>query len=129
MSYKICPNCKRINDENSEVCKYCGLSLKDYKNSTDEIKDNLKNFTDGIVSKIQNKIENEDFTDDIVSKIQNKIENDNLFRTNDIKEMIEKRSTAKKNKDYEEADRIRKELSEKGIELIDTREGTIYKIK
>ena len=46
-----------------------------------------------------------------------------------VKEMIEKRSLAKKNKDYEEADRIRKELSEKGIELIDTREGTTYKIK
>lgn len=46
-----------------------------------------------------------------------------------IKEMIEKRALAKKNKDYEEADRIRKELSEKGIELIDTREGTTYKIK
>ena len=89
MSYKICPNCKKINDENSEVCKYCGFSLKDYKNSTDEIKDNLKNFTDGIFSKIQNKIENEDFTDDIVSKIQNKIENEDIFRTNDIKEMID----------------------------------------
>ena len=46
-----------------------------------------------------------------------------------IKEMIEKRSTAKKNKDYSEADKIRKELLDKGIELIDTREGTTYKIK
>ena len=46
-----------------------------------------------------------------------------------IKEMIEKRSTAKKNKNYEEADKIRKELLDKGIELIDTREGTTYKIK
>lgn len=46
-----------------------------------------------------------------------------------IKEMIEKRSTAKKNKDYSEADRIRNELMDKGIELIDTREGTTYKIK
>ena len=46
-----------------------------------------------------------------------------------VKEMIEKRSLAKKNKDYEDADRIRKELAGKGIELIDTREGTTYKIK
>ena len=46
-----------------------------------------------------------------------------------IKEMIELRSTAKKNKDYNEADRIRNELLDKGIELIDTREGTTYKIK
>ena len=46
-----------------------------------------------------------------------------------VKEMIEKRTIAKKNKDYDEADRIRKELEGKGIELIDTREGTTYKIK
>lgn len=46
-----------------------------------------------------------------------------------IKEMIELRSVAKKNRDYDEADRIRKELEGKGIELIDTREGTTYKIK
>ena len=46
-----------------------------------------------------------------------------------VKEMIEKRALAKKNKDYEEADKIRKELLDKGIELIDTREGTTYKIK
>lgn len=46
-----------------------------------------------------------------------------------IKKMIELRSTAKKNKDYNEADRIRNELLDKGIELIDTREGTTYKIK
>lgn len=46
-----------------------------------------------------------------------------------VKEMIELRKTAKINKDYEEADRIRKELERIGIELIDTREGTTYKIK
>ena len=51
MSYKICPNCKKINDKNSEVCKYCGFSLKDYKNSTDEIKDNLKNIENITISK------------------------------------------------------------------------------
>ena len=39
------------------------------------------------------------------------------------------RKEAKNNKNYEEADRIRKELEEKGIELIDTRDGTTYKIK
>ena len=46
-----------------------------------------------------------------------------------IREQIELRKEAKSNKDYEEADRIRKELFDKGIELIDTREGTTYKIK
>ena len=35
---------------------------------------------------------------------------------------------AKKNKDYELADSIRNELLDKGIELVDTREGTTYNL-
>ncbi len=46
----------------------------------------------------------------------------------EIKSLIEKRDEAKKNKDYELADSIRSELLARGIELIDTREGTKYKI-
>ena len=42
---------------------------------------------------------------------------------------IEERNIAKKNKDFETADKIRNDLLEKGIELLDTREGTTYKIK
>ena len=45
-----------------------------------------------------------------------------------INEMIEKRSEAKKNKNYEEADLIRKQLEEKGIILKDTREGTTFEV-
>ncbi len=45
-----------------------------------------------------------------------------------IKEMIEKRSEAKKNKNFEEADLIRKQLEEKGIILKDTREGTTFEV-
>ena len=41
---------------------------------------------------------------------------------------IEERNEAKKNKNYELADQIRKELLDKNIELIDTREGTKYKV-
>ena len=43
-----------------------------------------------------------------------------------VKDMIEKRKEAKKNKDFELADQIRNELLEKGIELKDTREGTTW---
>ncbi len=46
---------------------------------------------------------------------------------NYIMNLIEKRNTAKKNKNYELADSIREELYSKGIMLIDTREGTTYK--
>ena len=42
---------------------------------------------------------------------------------------IEERKIAKQNKDYATADAIRNELLEKGIELIDTKDGTEYKIK
>lgn len=44
-----------------------------------------------------------------------------------IMNLIEKRNTAKKNKNYELADSIRDELYTKGIILVDTREGTTYK--
>ena len=45
-----------------------------------------------------------------------------------INGMIEARRTAKAEKNFAEADRIRVELLEKGITLIDTREGTKFKI-
>ena len=41
--------------------------------------------------------------------------------------LIEERNIAKKNKNYVEADRIRELLLSQGIQLIDGREGTIYK--
>ena len=46
-----------------------------------------------------------------------------------ILDLIEERKEAKKNKDFAKADKIRNDLLEKGIELIDTREGTTYKVK
>ena len=46
-----------------------------------------------------------------------------------IEEMIEKRKQAKLQKDYALADSIRNELTSKGIELIDTKEGTTFKLK
>ena len=45
----------------------------------------------------------------------------------DIKDFIEQREQAKKNKDFALADKIRNDLKEQGITLIDTREGTKYK--
>ena len=41
---------------------------------------------------------------------------------------IEERNQAKKDKDYAKADQIRNELLEKGIKLIDSREGTTYEL-
>ena len=44
-----------------------------------------------------------------------------------IVDLIGERAAAKKNKDYARADAIRAELAEKGITLIDTKEGTTFK--
>jgi cysteinyl-tRNA synthetase len=43
-----------------------------------------------------------------------------------IVELIAERKAAKKAKDFARADSIREELLEKGITLVDTREGTKY---
>ena len=47
----------------------------------------------------------------------------------EIEAKIAERIDAKKNKDYARADAIRAELLEKGVVLVDTKEGTTYKIE
>ena len=54
---------------------------------------------------------------------------DNEENDEEILKQIEKRNEAKKNKDYETADKIRNSLLEKGIVLKDTPNGTIYERK
>jgi cysteinyl-tRNA synthetase len=46
----------------------------------------------------------------------------------EINALIEERREAKKNKDFGKADQIRDDLLNRGIRLIDTREGTTYEI-
>lgn len=46
-----------------------------------------------------------------------------------ILKKIEERKLAKQNKDYLTADAIRNELASQGVELIDTKDGTTYKLK
>jgi cysteinyl-tRNA synthetase len=47
----------------------------------------------------------------------------------EIEERISLRDQARQKKDWQEADRIREELSQHGIVLEDTAEGTMWKIK
>ncbi len=44
-----------------------------------------------------------------------------------VEELIKKREEARKDKDWATADRIRGELKAMGIEVIDTRDGTIWR--
>ena len=64
------------------------------------------------------------FSLDLIKKDEN-IDNEFVSYIND---KIEERKQAKNNKNYELADKIRNELLEKGIKLIDTNEGTTYEI-
>ncbi len=47
----------------------------------------------------------------------------------DIEQKINDRHTARKNKDWSQADNIRKELEEKGILLEDRKDGTLWKVR
>jgi cysteinyl-tRNA synthetase len=70
---------------------------------------------------------------EVVICVINLLEEKNISISSEEKDFIEKmvneRNEAKKNKDFVLADRIREELSSKGIIIKDTREGTIYEIK
>ncbi|MEK6951634.1 MAG: cysteine--tRNA ligase, partial [Nanoarchaeota archaeon] len=66
------------------------------------------------------------------------LEFDKIFNVLDLKEnkvnkeiekLIKEREEARKNKDFEKADKIRRELSQKGVMLEDTKEGIRWKIK
>ena len=62
---------------------------------------------------------------DLLKVDDNKVDKDMEIYIN---EMISKRNEYKKNKDFENADRIRDELKDKGIFIKDTRDGTIYEL-
>ena len=47
----------------------------------------------------------------------------------EIEKLINERKTLKENKDFTSADAIRDSLLEKGIELIDSEDGTTWKSK
>jgi len=61
-----------------------------------------------------------------INLINNKEIDDELKKF--IEEKIEERKQAKINKEFDKADLIREELLSKGIEIKDTREGTIYNL-
>lgn len=67
--------------------------------------------------------------DTFIKEIQEKYLKQMELNVEYINDEIEKRTEAKKNKDYELADKIRSELDEKGIILNDTIEGTTWDIK
>lgn len=84
-----------------------------------------ENINDGTKIKVLKEFEKV-LSLDLFKKEEKVLEND---LEEYILKMIEERRVAKANKDFARADSIRNELLEKGIELLDTREGTKYNIK
>ncbi len=88
----------------------------------DILKENVNNSTKLEIIKSFDTVLSLDLLEEKVKTIDKKLKD---F----IEEQIEKRNLAKQNKDYELADKIRKELEEKNIIIKDTREGTIYEVR
>ena len=74
-------------------------------------------------------------TRDLFIKLEDVLGIENRKKTDDsldedlINKLIEERKEAKKAKDFEKADEIRDKLSEMGILIKDTREGTKWELK
>lgn len=67
--------------------------------------------------------------DEYIENYKNKMIINLGISKDEIDKKINLRYEYKKNKDFENADKIRKELLDKGIVLNDTREGTVWSIK
>ena len=60
-----------------------------------------------------------------IAELRNKIESQNYL----IEKLINDRNQARTSKDFNKADKIRNKLSEMGIEIEDTPNGTIWRSK
>lgn len=65
---------------------------------------------------------------EVVDEIRNKYLKKYKVTESEINLLIEKRSEYKKNKDYENADLIKKQLLDKGIVVLDGRSGTEWDV-
>ncbi len=107
---------REINEEEKEMLKQVDIYVKDFINS---MEDDI-NTADAIASLF----ELIKFTNSKILGILNK---ENEILEDEILELIEKRTQARKNKDYQLADKIRDQLKEMGIILEDTPEGVKWK--
>jgi cysteinyl-tRNA synthetase len=66
--------------------------------------------------------------DEYINNIKSIVLKDANITVDDIQKYIDERATAKQNKDWATADRVRAELLDKGIVLKDTPNGTTWDI-
>lgn len=95
----------------------------------DVLKANINNNTKIALIKEFDKVLSLNLAEQIGNTVKEESSKINLELEQYILTKIEERKLAKQNKDYALADAIRAELTEKGVELIDTPQGTTYKLK
>lgn len=138
-------NVENSNVENEKIIDLSNKMLQNFENSMDD--DLNISAALGVVFtflkqinkfKSTNKLSNLDREniinslkkiDNILGVIFLKSEKDNYVDEDKILKKIEERNEARKNKDWDKADKIRDELLKSGIELVDRNDGTTYKIK
>lgn len=145
---KLMKRISNIKDDNSSVDKegfdkykndFSNALANDINTSSaitvvfDLLKSDLSNATKIALLKDFDKVFDLGFTA-ALENVDTKESDDNSQEISDelksyINDMIEKRKNAKVNKNYALADEIRNELLSKGVELIDTKDGTQFKIK
>jgi len=129
---------REVNEEEKEMLKQVDGYIEDFINS---MEDDI-NTAEAIASlfeliKFTNSNFNEKTSKSVIqytydnllslSRVLGILYKENQILEEDILELIEKRTQARKNKDYALADKIRDQLREKGIVLEDTPEGVKWK--
>ena len=99
----------------------------------DVLKSEIGNKTKLEILKDFDKVLGLGLEDELCANVNTKAESAEEEISEDLKayvlQKIEERKQAKMQKNFAKADEIRNELLEKGIELLDTREGTLFKLK
>lgn len=111
------------------VMKYLNTIIADKKMDAQTKSNLLKQIKDKVIE-LYNilavfEVEPEEFLNDLKNKYLGKLN----ITSDEIENLINERKEAKANKDYARADEIRNGLDEKGIVLLDGKDGTTWNIK
>ena len=108
------------------LCKYLPEKDKFYADAFIIRRDftSLRDLVDSALRKVEKNLTKENPKKKVV--IKEEVNEEKRVDENFIQDKINARKSAKDNKDYQEADKIRDELLSLGIKLIDTKDGTIY---
>lgn len=112
------------------IFKYANNIMKNHKKEDEEkVANILKKLLENIheVYSVLGLLEQE--PSEYITKIKNKYLKEFNIDEKEIEDLIEQRAEAKKNKDFEKADKIRNDLDLRGIMLKDSKEGTSWDFK